>query len=55
VVKHFIYLQRVTDERDQNAAQLHTLSVEVKKYKECTGKSAAELDQLANKTTYLEV
>jgi len=48
-------LQRVIDERDQQAAQLHTLSVEVTKYKECTGKFAAELEQLTNKTTYLEV
>ena len=48
-------LQWATDDRDQQAAQVQTLTFEVVKYKECTGKSVAELEQLATKTTALEV
>jgi len=48
-------LQRATDDRDQQAAQVQNLTSEVAKYRECTGKSAAELEQLATKTTALEV
>ena len=48
-------LQRVIDERELQVAQLQTFLVEVMKYKECTRKSVAKLEQLANKTTYLEV
>eukprot|EP01018_Ginkgo_biloba_P028590 Gb_36698 [translate_table: standard] len=47
-------LQRTIDDRDQLTVQVQTLTVEVTKYKECTGKSAAELEQLVNKTTALE-
>ncbi|KAH9317288.1 hypothetical protein KI387_019057, partial [Taxus chinensis] len=47
-------LQRTADDRDHYVAQAQTLSVEVTKYKECTGKTAAELEQLTNKTTYLQ-
>ncbi|KAH9316621.1 hypothetical protein KI387_025248, partial [Taxus chinensis] len=47
-------LQRITDDRNQQAAQVQTLTAEVRKYKECTGKTAAELEQLATKTTALE-
>ncbi|GLJ38863.1 hypothetical protein SUGI_0792160 [Cryptomeria japonica] len=47
-------LQRAIDERDQQIALVQTLTVEVGKYKECTGKTAAELEQLATKTTVLE-
>ncbi|XP_057862284.1 kinesin-like protein KIN-14C [Cryptomeria japonica] len=47
-------LQRTTDDRDHHVTQVQILSVEVKKYKECTGKSTAELEQLTNKTTYLQ-
>lgn len=48
-------LQQATDDRDQQAAQAQNLTSEVVKYKEWTSKSAAELEQLATKTTDLEV
>lgn len=47
-------LQRATDDRDQQTAQVQNLTSEVARYRECTGKSAAELEQLATKTTALE-
>ncbi|CAA0808658.1 Kinesin-5 [Striga hermonthica] len=47
-------LQQVRDDRDRQLLQVQALSAEVVKYKECTGKSIAELDSLSTKTTELE-
>ncbi|KAM7504113.1 hypothetical protein LguiB_003017 [Lonicera macranthoides] len=48
-------LQRVRDDRDRQYLQVQCLTSEVEKYKECTGKSYAELDYLTKKSTELEV
>lgn len=48
-------LQRITDDREQRASQIQALMDENMRYKECTGKSAAELEQLSNKAVALEV
>ncbi|GFP89974.1 kinesin-3 [Phtheirospermum japonicum] len=47
-------LQQVRDDRDRQLQQVQSLSAEVVKYKECTGKSIAELDSLTSKTNGLE-
>ncbi|BFI43342.1 kinesin family member C1 [Marchantia polymorpha subsp. ruderalis] len=47
-------LQRITDDREQRASQIQALMDENMRYKECTGKSAAELEQLSNKAVALE-
>ncbi|GFP86382.1 kinesin-3 [Phtheirospermum japonicum] len=47
-------LQQVRDDRDRQLLQVQALSSEVVKYKECTGKSIAELDNLTSKTNELE-
>ncbi|KAL0306427.1 UNVERIFIED_CONTAM: Kinesin-like protein KIN-14C [Sesamum radiatum] len=47
-------LQQVRDDRDRQLLQVQALSAEVVKYKECTGKSIAELDSLTTKTNELE-
>ncbi|KAK6157153.1 hypothetical protein DH2020_011401 [Rehmannia glutinosa] len=47
-------LQQVRDDRDRQLLQVQALSAEVLKYKECTGKSIAELDSLTTKTNELE-
>lgn len=43
------------EERDEKAAEVKTLSAENSRYRECTGKSAAEMESLSNKATALEV
>lgn len=48
-------LQRVKDDRDHQYLQVQCLTSEVEKYKECTGKSYAELDYLTKKSSELEV
>ncbi|KAK6154392.1 hypothetical protein DH2020_008640 [Rehmannia glutinosa] len=48
-------LQQVRDDRDRQLLQVQALSAEVVKYKECTGKSIAELDSLTTKTNELEL
>ncbi|KAI3702946.1 hypothetical protein L6452_28700 [Arctium lappa] len=47
-------LQQVRDDRDRQLLQVQDLSAEVLKYKEWTGKSAAELGNLTTKSTELE-
>lgn len=48
-------LQQVREDRDRHLLQVQSLSAEVTKYKECTGKSFAELDNLTIKSNELEV
>lgn len=48
-------LQQVREDRDRQLAQVQTLTAEVDKYKERTGKSLAELDSLTSKSNELEV
>ncbi|KAK4484414.1 hypothetical protein RD792_006993, partial [Penstemon davidsonii] len=48
-------LQQVRDDRDRQLSQVQSLSAEVEKYKEHTGKSAAMIDGLNLKTNELEV
>jgi kinesin family protein C1 len=48
-------LAKVVEERDEKAAEVKTLSAENARYRECTGKSAAEMESLSNKATALEV
>lgn len=48
-------LQKMRDDRDQQSLQVQVLTDEVLKYKECTGKSIAELEGMAIKTNQLEV
>lgn len=48
-------LQQVRDDRDRQLSQVLALTSEVVKYKECTGKSFAELDNLTVKSNELEV
>ncbi|XP_024960300.1 kinesin-like protein KIN-14N [Cynara cardunculus var. scolymus] len=47
-------LQQVRDDRDRQLLQVQDLSAEVLKYKEWTGKSAAELGNLTTKSIELE-
>ncbi|TMW91891.1 hypothetical protein EJD97_013771 [Solanum chilense] len=47
-------LQKMRDDRDQQSLQVQVLTDEVLKYKECTGKSIAELEGMAIKTNQLE-
>uniref|UniRef100_A0A0V0IT22 Putative kinesin-1-like n=1 Tax=Solanum chacoense TaxID=4108 RepID=A0A0V0IT22_SOLCH len=47
-------LQKMRDDRDQQSLQVQVLTAEVIKYKECTGKSIAELEGMAIKTNQLE-
>lgn len=47
-------LQQVREDRDRQLAQVQTLTAEVEKYKESTGKSLAELECLASKSNELE-
>ncbi|PIN02357.1 Kinesin (KAR3 subfamily) [Handroanthus impetiginosus] len=47
-------LQQVRDDRDRQLLQVEALSAELVKYKECAGKSVAELDSLTTKTNELE-
>ncbi|KAL0362272.1 UNVERIFIED_CONTAM: Kinesin-like protein KIN-14C [Sesamum calycinum] len=47
-------LQKVREDRDCQLLQVQALSAELVKYKECTGKSIAELDSLTTKTNELE-
>ncbi|MBA0811876.1 hypothetical protein Gohar_025890, partial [Gossypium harknessii] len=47
-------LQQVRDDRDRQVSQVQALSAEVTKYKESTGKSLAELDNLTTKSKSLE-
>ncbi|KAL2476219.1 Kinesin-1 [Abeliophyllum distichum] len=47
-------LQQVRDDRDRQLSQVQSLSAEVERYKECTGKSFAELDNLTVKSNELE-
>ena len=48
-------LQQVRDDRDHQVSQVQALSAEMVKYKETTGKSFAELDNLTMKSKSLEV
>ncbi|MCD7473113.1 hypothetical protein HAX54_014736 [Datura stramonium] len=48
-------LQKMRDDRDQQSLQVQVLTAEVIKYKECTGKSVAELEGMAIKTNQLEM
>ncbi|KAI3755848.1 hypothetical protein L1987_55657 [Smallanthus sonchifolius] len=47
-------LQQVRDDRDRQLSQVQELSAEVLKYKELTGKSAGELENLTTKSNELE-
>ncbi|KAI3753865.1 hypothetical protein L2E82_25929 [Cichorium intybus] len=47
-------LQQVRDDRDRQLALVQELSAEVSQYKECTGKSAAELGTLTSRSIELE-
>ncbi|CAA3010936.1 kinesin KIN-14N [Olea europaea subsp. europaea] len=47
-------MQQVRDDRDRQLLQVQALSAEVEQYKECTGKTVAELDGLTLKTNELE-
>lgn len=48
-------LQQVRDDRERQLSQVQEMSAEVLKYKEWTGKSAAELESLTTKSNELEV
>lgn len=48
-------LQQVRDDRDRQLALVQDLTAEVLQYKECTGKSAAELGTLTSRSVELEV
>ncbi|XAR56635.1 Minus-end-directed kinesin ATPase [Bertholletia excelsa] len=48
-------LQQVREDRDRQLSQVKVLTAEVEKFKECTGKSFAELDRLTLKSNELEV
>ncbi|KAL6313978.1 hypothetical protein AAG906_011709 [Vitis piasezkii] len=47
-------LQQARDDRDRYLSQVEVLTTEVVKYKECTGKSFAELENLSLKSNELE-
>lgn len=48
-------LQQVRDDRENQLAQVQTLTSEIANYKELTGKSSKELDNIMAKTNALEV
>lgn len=48
-------LQQVREDRDRLHSQVQLLTIEIEKYKESTGKSVAELDNLMIKSNALEV
>lgn len=48
-------LQQVREDRDRQLSQVQALSADLVKYKESTGKSVAELDNLTMKSKALEV
>lgn len=48
-------LQQVRDDRDRQVAQVQTLTAEIVKYQESTGKSLLELNSLTTKSKSLEV
>ena len=48
-------LQQARDDRDRQLSQVHTLTDEVAKYKDFTGKSVSELGCLTVKSNELEV
>ncbi|XP_057433023.1 kinesin-like protein KIN-14C [Lotus japonicus] len=47
-------LKQIRDDRDRQKGQVHSLTGELAKYKEYTGKSCAQLDTLTSKTNALE-
>ncbi|PIN19618.1 Kinesin (KAR3 subfamily) [Handroanthus impetiginosus] len=47
-------LQQVRDDRDRQLSQVQSLSAEAEKYKDCAGKSIAQLDILTTKTNEME-
>lgn len=47
-------LRQLRDDRDRQTSQIQELTVEILKYRECTGKSLAELDSLTIKSNALE-
>lgn len=49
-----VELQQVRDDRDRQVTQMQALTAEIVKYKEFTGKSCAELDNLTIKSNALE-
>lgn len=48
-------LQQARDDRDRQLSQVHTLTDEIGKYKDFTGRSVSELDCLSMKSDELEV
>lgn len=48
-------LQKMRDDRDQQLCQVQALSAELLKYKECNGKSVAELENMTVRANELEV
>lgn len=48
-------LQQVREDRDQKLAEVKALTADLAKYKESTGRSVAELDNLTIKSNVLEV
>ena len=48
-------LHQVRDDRDRQLSLVQDLTAEVAQYKECTGKSAAELGTLTSRSIELEV
>lgn len=48
-------LQQVRDDREHSLEQVQSLTQEVAKFKEITGKSSKDLDMITTKTIALEV
>jgi kinesin family protein C1 len=48
-------LQQVRDDRDRQVTDVHALTAELEKFKECAGKSFEEVDNLTIKSKALEV
>lgn len=48
-------LQKVREDRDRQVAQVQGLTTDILRYKEATGKSIIELDNLAAKSQALQV
>lgn len=48
-------LQQMREDRDMERAKVKTLTVEVERYKEWSGKSTAELEHLTTRANCLEV
>lgn len=48
-------LQKMRDDRDQQLYQVQILNAELLKYKECNGKSVAELEVMSMRANELEV